>query len=704
MKIVWASNYHQQPTGYATVARHVIQYLQHNSRHQIVEFAVSGLARTLPSTWKGVTVYGNSGQGGQFGVGDWRIVQNLEKPDIWMVNFDAWAAGPLVAQSGVKYVIYPPIDHDPLPPLWESSLKKAEEIIPYCRFGQRVIREGLGEAFNILEPIPHGVDTEAFRPMQVNRSEVFGRDIPDEAFVIGIYKNNQGTRAKYETMFEGIRIFLDRVGDAPVWVYIHAAKTGQHAFNLGDLVNQFGLSGHVMLVAPQLYRYGLSDEELAKTYNACDVILNSVAGEGWGLPITEAFACGKPVIGLAFSSMPELLSGVEGEIEKRVWDKGECIETERGWLVPTAGEEFTLGKRSKRRVFRAEDVAAALSAAYETPSKRLDKGMRANKWVRRLDWKHVGNAWIKYFDGLETRLKKGRVTWPAIKSEGVGKKKTACVVFSFNRPDYLVQTLDSLSKNTRADDCDWYFYQDGWKNDPRYPYTTEEGEAEIHRLVNQCREILQEAPFKHRTIVDHDDNRCIGRQLQDAKDRLFRKYDKVIFFDDDHVVSRDYIDVLLKLHKQYPKAVVGAQATEIRNIPADAKVDEIGVTTKQISDRVARPGRWRWLAYLMPRSVYMKTKKDMDEYMEFIGSSYRNLPHHAVCVKWGVQISGFDGVLDAICDKLAIKRIATVLPRGKYIGRSGLFGRPQLYKDMGFDYNLRYEFDEPDTYRERKEK
>lgn len=699
MKVIWVANYHGQPTGYGVICKHIVPYINNNSHHEMVEFAISGISRVLPSEYKGVKVYGATGYGGKFGFGDWLTVNALEKADVWLLNFDVWALGAAIAQAGIKYAIYPPIDHDPLPPIWLDSLKNAYEIVPYCKFGKRVMREGLGMVYPVMEPIPHGVDTKTFRPMEVSKTEVFGREVPQDSFVVGIFKNNQGTRAKYELQLEGFRMFLDHVGDDSPRLYLHTSKTGNQAFDIEELVRRFNLSGHVYLVGPQRYRYGLSEEELAATYNACDVLLNCVAGEGWGLPITEAFACGKPVIATAFSSMPELLAGVEGEVEKKVWDKGECIEVERGWLVPTSGSEFTLGKRSRRRIFRAEDVAAALTEAYEHPEKRKAMGEAAHKWVQRLDWQQVGNQWIEYFNGLEKKIMPKRYSWKPIKTKPVGKNKTACVVFSFDRPDYLVKTLNSLSKNTKANKCDWYFYQDGWKNDPRYPYLSEKDEIECHKRVQQCNEILEGFPFKHKEIVNREYNVCIGRQLQEAKARLFREYDHVIFFDDDHVVSEDYIDILLRLHEQFPDAVVGAQATEARNIPKDATLDEVGVTVKQNMDDASRsrPGRWRWLGYLLPKAIYKATLKEMDEYMTFIGSSYRNIPHNAVRAKFDVIITGFDGVMDRILEKHMIRRIATVIPRAMYIGEEGLFGNPQLFKVMGYPINARYGFDESEV-------
>jgi len=703
LKIMWVGNQHDQPTGYGTIAKNVIQHVHHNSRHEMMEFAISGIQRVRPYMWDGVKVFGQSTYGGKMGLGDWARIQKDEKPDLWMINFDAWGTADGTGESvipriGIPYATYPPIDHDPLPPPWYAFLRNAIDIVPYCDFGARVMREGLGPSVSISRPIHHGLDTSVFKPMDVDRSALFGLPVDDDAFIVGIFKNNQGTRAKYELQLEACSLFLNTVQDDRVRFFIMANSKGNQSPNLAELVRMYGLTGKVFIIGEHQYKAGLTAEQLAPYYNACDVILNCVAGEGYGLPIIEAFGCGVPVIGTAFSSMPELITGFEGEIKKNVIGNGECYEGDRGWLVPTSGKEYTALKRSTRRIYLPQDATAALIRAYEDGDKRKLMGQNAHKWVQDLDWKIIGDQWIAYFDGMEARVKPKQYTWGALPEEEqgeVGENKTACVVFSWNRPGYLVKTLDSLSKNTKADECDWFFYQDGWKNDARWPYCTEEDEAKTKGRVEQCLEIVSNFAFKHREIITRDENVCIGRQLMEAKERLFQVYDNVIFFDDDHIVSPDYIDVLLKLHDQYPDAIVGAQGSEIRNIPKYATLDMVGITSSDSpGDSVARGGRWRWLAYLLPKAVYLETLDEMNDYMDFIGPSYRNIPHHAIRIKYGCEVTGFDGVMDVICNRHKIERIATVVPRGRYIGESGLFGTPGIYAKMGFPRNDIFEFDE----------
>lgn len=59
----------------------------------------------------------------------------------------------------------------------------------------------------------------------------------------------------------------------------------------------------------------LPDEQLVLWYQAADVvIIPSLDGEGFGLPIIEAMACGVPVLGTPVCAIPEVLSGVNDRL------------------------------------------------------------------------------------------------------------------------------------------------------------------------------------------------------------------------------------------------------------------------------------------------------------------------------------------------------------------------------------------------------
>ena len=53
-------------------------------------------------------------------------------------------------------------------------------------------------------------------------------------------------------------------------------------------------------------KIGLSDSELVKQYKDCDILVFASTSEGFGLPIVEAQAVGRPVVTSCISSMPEV--------------------------------------------------------------------------------------------------------------------------------------------------------------------------------------------------------------------------------------------------------------------------------------------------------------------------------------------------------------------------------------------------------------
>ncbi|PMP88489.1 MAG: hypothetical protein C0172_02525, partial [Caldisphaera sp.] len=70
---------------------------------------------------------------------------------------------------------------------------------------------------------------------------------------------------------------------------------------LEKLIRDLGLKSNIILTGY------VSDEDLIKLYNLCDLFVFPSIHEGFGLPIVEAMACGAPVIASNTTSIPEVL-------------------------------------------------------------------------------------------------------------------------------------------------------------------------------------------------------------------------------------------------------------------------------------------------------------------------------------------------------------------------------------------------------------
>ncbi|MBL8728459.1 MAG: glycosyltransferase family 4 protein [Planctomycetes bacterium] len=92
-------------------------------------------------------------------------------------------------------------------------------------------------------------------------------------------------------------------------VVVKSVGSEQHygRFHLGELVRRFQQTRGT---PPLLWiDDDLSREQLASLYTACDVLLHPYRGEGFGLPVLEARACGLPVVATGGGAADALLQG-----------------------------------------------------------------------------------------------------------------------------------------------------------------------------------------------------------------------------------------------------------------------------------------------------------------------------------------------------------------------------------------------------------
>lgn len=100
-----------------------------------------------------------------------------------------------------------------------------------------------------------------------------------------------------------INIWLELLQTLEKSIMPHLVLVGGRGWGFEDLFRTLDawpeLSSYVHILE------GLSDHELALVYAHCDLFLYPSFYEGWGIPLTEAAAFGKPIISSSSSSMPE---------------------------------------------------------------------------------------------------------------------------------------------------------------------------------------------------------------------------------------------------------------------------------------------------------------------------------------------------------------------------------------------------------------
>lgn len=174
-------------------------------------------------------------------------------------------------------------------------LEKMDRLLAYTNWGARVLDRTLARMGTRY--LPHGVDSEMFFPR--NREEAretfvkrctegkMDGKLADDYTLIGIVATN--TRRKdWYLAFEIGRELMSRGIKFGIWAHTNKLIGD---WDLLTLANEFGLTKRVMFSTTNF-----TDVEMAWLYSACDVTLGIGSGEGWGLPLSEALACGVRVI------------------------------------------------------------------------------------------------------------------------------------------------------------------------------------------------------------------------------------------------------------------------------------------------------------------------------------------------------------------------------------------------------------------------
>jgi glycosyltransferase involved in cell wall biosynthesis len=315
-RIMWFSNAPWAPTGYGNQTGLFVQRIKRLG-YEMGVTAFYGL-QARPLAWDGVTVY----PGGRHPYGADIMGAHAQhfKANMLITLIDAWVLDPRPLPSSIAWAPWFPVDMEPLPGAVYEKVKLAAERIVFSRFGEKMVNDaGLDCRY-----VPHGVDTKVLYPMPMSEARQ-AMKWPEDRFIVGMVAANKGTpsRKSFPWQLEAFAEFKKTHKDA--LLYMHTMKghvpelaKADQAINLPEICDFLGLKwgdmGQVdssavdVLFAPQYEMVSglLNDDYMRQAYSAMDVHMTVSMGEGFGIPILEAQACGCPVIVGDWTSMGEL--------------------------------------------------------------------------------------------------------------------------------------------------------------------------------------------------------------------------------------------------------------------------------------------------------------------------------------------------------------------------------------------------------------
>lgn len=250
----------------------------------------------------------------------------------------------------------------------------------------------------ILEYIPHGIDSDVFRPLDEKNDEEFQKFkssvLQNKDYEFVVYFNSRNIQRKRPgDVILAYKHFCDLIGKEKAKkcaLVMHTAPVDQHGTDLNavkaaicdpEYVNVFFSASKI------------SPVQMNGMYNIADVTMLISSNEGWGLSLTESMLAGTMII-------PNVTGGMQDQC-RFVDDKGEWFtpsadvpSNHRGtykehgeWAVPVFPNNISLaGSVPTPYIFddrcSPEDAAKALLEVYNLPKEeRKRRGLAGREWA-----------------------------------------------------------------------------------------------------------------------------------------------------------------------------------------------------------------------------------------------------------------------------------------------------------------------------------
>jgi len=292
-------------------------------------------------------------------------------------------------------VFWIPID-GPFTDKWRNLVRNGYRVLAYSQYGHRELAKWLPPSR--IGYIPHMIDVKVFRPFteedralaRLELEEKHG--IPRDVF-LGVHVGaNIGPRKNLPLLMWAWKRFVERHLDDRPQLYIY---TNAYGYPRGyDLI-----SWRIMLDMEKNIHFPfenpiikpVSPEELAKLYGAADLYVSLSCAEGFGLPLLEAEACGRPCLVPRNSAQVELVEG--------------C-----GWLCGNIPEDayYTVPEYvpmlTKYPAPDVNDFLRNLEEAYKDGDLRELFARKARRRALGYTPERVMPLWFRFFRELEEEL------------------------------------------------------------------------------------------------------------------------------------------------------------------------------------------------------------------------------------------------------------------------------------------------------------
>ena len=225
--------------------------------------------------------------------------------DIWVNNSEEMKRHPTLCWF--------PVDHENVGEPIVTRAAETQWRATMSRFGQNELRKAGLDTFYL----PHSYNPKSYNPDGPHMRKRMG--IPMDAYLIISVAANKGfpMRKGFFEMFAAVAELQKTQKD--LWLYCHTNyRESEGGLNLHIVAQKTGCDmDRVRFSNPLVNALGMTEETMAELYRSANLYLSTAYGEGFGIPILEAQACGLPAVLVENSSQPELL--FEGQLVRETY-------------------------------------------------------------------------------------------------------------------------------------------------------------------------------------------------------------------------------------------------------------------------------------------------------------------------------------------------------------------------------------------------
>lgn len=451
MRILIGANAPWTKTGYGTQGASLARRLR-DAGHEVVYYCNYGL-RGGVQQWEGITCLPSAQDNGYIDPIIQAHVRHVQ-PDLYISLHDLWPLKdtelPFRTGEEVPWAAWVPVDHEPLSAHNRNVLQRVDYPIAMSQHGQdQMAAAGVKSTY-----IPHGLE-KSFSYTAAGRRE-FRRltMVPEDAFLfgsVGINYGNYPNRKGTEPLLEA----LAQVPDTYLYLHGSEAPLSGTGLNMTEVADYYGVRDRVIFADPYNYAMGYSQNGMNALYSAFDCYVQPTMGEGFGLPVIEAQACGAIVIATDCTSMPEML----------------CPEASQ--LVE--GHDFLVPDMAHRKMIDVPKLVEAMQEVVEIKSAD-PQGFRAMKgrvglWSNAWDWDKLWvEEWKPFLDEVEADTKSAhRSEWHRgqaiveVREDDVLKRDSTLKSPSVKKELDILRRLDGmagiipvLDSGTNEDGTTWF--------------------------------------------------------------------------------------------------------------------------------------------------------------------------------------------------------------------------------------------------------